>query len=344
MKKYFTLGVFSLLFITITHAQVGVPGNKPNKNAVLDLNNTDGTNIKGLLLPKVALTSTTSASPMTAHVAGMKVYNTATASTGLTAVSPGIYTSDGTRWIRSGSTGDEWSITGNAGTNPTTDFLGTTDAKDFVIKTNNTEQMRVASSGQILIGTSTVPTGGTNAKVIVDNGTKGGAIQLRDGTQADGAVLMSDANGVAKWFRAGNIESGTGIYYVTWRQDFPMGQEKGESLGTDRQIILSEPGSYLVSLRWWGETDDLNYQRLAMAEIGLRKNNTVEVDMVQQYATKITNTDGRICFTTNLIAKDCLAGDILDITVKPIIGGTWQIGTVNTTTTNWMPSIMVVKL
>ena len=47
-----------------------------------------------------------------------------------------------------------WSLTGNAGTNPTTNFIGTTDAQDWVVKTNNTERLRVNSLGNIGIGTS----------------------------------------------------------------------------------------------------------------------------------------------------------------------------------------------
>jgi hypothetical protein len=46
-----------------------------------------------------------------------------------------------------------WGLTGNSGTNPTTNFIGTTDAQDWVIKTNNTERMRVSSGGNIGVGT-----------------------------------------------------------------------------------------------------------------------------------------------------------------------------------------------
>ncbi|MFK5959302.1 MAG: hypothetical protein QM495_10615, partial [Lutibacter sp.] len=49
---------------------------------------------KGFLPPRVALTSTTSASPLAAHVAGMVVYNTATAGD----VIPGLYVNNGTAW------------------------------------------------------------------------------------------------------------------------------------------------------------------------------------------------------------------------------------------------------
>lgn len=52
----------------------------------------------------------------------------------------------------SGSSG--WGLTGNAGTSALTNFLGTTDAQDLVFKTNNTEYMRLTSSGNVGIGTN----------------------------------------------------------------------------------------------------------------------------------------------------------------------------------------------
>ncbi len=54
------------------------------------------------------------------------------------------------------ATGDTgWGRWGNTGTTPGTNFLGTTDNKDLVFKTNATEAMRVTSAGAIGIGTST---------------------------------------------------------------------------------------------------------------------------------------------------------------------------------------------
>jgi hypothetical protein len=49
---------------------------------------------------------------------------------------------------------DAWGLNGNTGTTPTTNFIGTTDAQDWVVKTNNAERMRVNSNGDIGIGIS----------------------------------------------------------------------------------------------------------------------------------------------------------------------------------------------
>lgn len=70
-------------------------GNNPtslNANAVLELESTN----KGLLIPRIALTSTSSASPLSAFVAGMMVYNTATVGD----VTPGFYVSTGSSWSK----------------------------------------------------------------------------------------------------------------------------------------------------------------------------------------------------------------------------------------------------
>jgi hypothetical protein len=45
-----------------------------------------------------------------------------------------------------------WSLIGNAGTDPQTNFIGTTDATDWVIRTNSVERVRVKENGNIGIG------------------------------------------------------------------------------------------------------------------------------------------------------------------------------------------------
>jgi hypothetical protein len=64
-----------------------------------------------------------------------------------------------TKYVCNGAQGtpgslNAWSLNGNAGTNPTTNFIGTTDAKDWVVKTNNFERMRLTSGGLLGIGTN----------------------------------------------------------------------------------------------------------------------------------------------------------------------------------------------
>lgn len=45
-----------------------------------------------------------------------------------------------------------WSLTGNQGTNDSLNYLGTKDLQDLVIKTNDTERMRIKDNGEIMVG------------------------------------------------------------------------------------------------------------------------------------------------------------------------------------------------
>lgn len=195
MKTYFKLALLFWCLSISVNAQVGISTNNPNKDAVLDLNRTDGTSAKGLLLPKVALSATNNFYPLTSHIAGMKVYNTASSGSGSFAVTPGEYINDGIQWIRTSSI--NWQLDGNINGNERS--IGTNDNFDLPIKTNNIEKMRITSDGQLLLNTTTPLPGGAAAKIQINNGTTAGAIQLVDGTQGAGKILTSDGEGVASW-------------------------------------------------------------------------------------------------------------------------------------------------
>lgn len=84
----------ALCYSPAAFAQVKI-GNNPksiNKDAVVEMESTN----KGLLLPRLALSSTGNAAPLTGFVQGMFVFNTATAND----VTPGMYYSDGVKWIK----------------------------------------------------------------------------------------------------------------------------------------------------------------------------------------------------------------------------------------------------
>lgn len=52
------------------------------------------------------------------------------------------------------SSGSGWLLTGNAGTNPASNFLGTLDTARLVFRTNNTEKATILSNGNVGIGVS----------------------------------------------------------------------------------------------------------------------------------------------------------------------------------------------
>ena len=155
MKKL--LFITALLTINFITAQVGIGTTEIQNGVELQIES----NNKGVLIPRVALTTTSLAAPVgPAPIAtGVLIYNTATAGTGITAVTPGFYYWSGTEWIALKSTaGQNWSLTGNAGTSPGTQYLGTSDNQNFQIRTNNTLRMTVENDGQVIVGTGTPQT------------------------------------------------------------------------------------------------------------------------------------------------------------------------------------------
>jgi len=97
MKQLSLLPVILLCTIFSNHAQnnVGIndDNSTPKASAILDVYSTT----KGLLVPRIALTATTTAAPVTTPEASLLVYNTATAGD----VVPGYYYWNGTSaWVR----------------------------------------------------------------------------------------------------------------------------------------------------------------------------------------------------------------------------------------------------
>ncbi|MEY3422451.1 MAG: hypothetical protein RIR48_2768 [Bacteroidota bacterium] len=93
------INVVLILSYTASFTQTKIGDNPTviNPNSILELESTN----QGLLMPRVALDSTANAAPLTAHIAGMTVYNTATVKN----VTPGYYYNDGTKWVRALTSG-----------------------------------------------------------------------------------------------------------------------------------------------------------------------------------------------------------------------------------------------
>lgn len=97
MKRILITTTLLLSILSLkSQVSIGVDAVSPHEDAILDLQADD----KGILLPRVKLTSTTDSSPLKNHVEGMIVYNTAIGGSGLTYVSPGFYYNDGKAWVR----------------------------------------------------------------------------------------------------------------------------------------------------------------------------------------------------------------------------------------------------
>lgn len=110
----------------------------------------------------------------------------------------GVLTNNGAGTLTWTPGGSNWSLTGNSGTAPATNFLGTTDAQDLSFRTNNIEKMRILGNGNVGIGV-TAPTslldvrGGENSSI--DLATSSGAIRLRSAVNSvNGAEVGTTTN------------------------------------------------------------------------------------------------------------------------------------------------------
>lgn len=98
------------------------------------------------------------------------------------------------------SGGNAWELLGNTGTTAGTNFLGTTDAQDLVIKTNNTEKMRVTSGGQVGIGTAAP---NSSAILQIVSATQG--VMFPTMTSAQRQAIAAPATGLMVYDLTANI-------------------------------------------------------------------------------------------------------------------------------------------
>ena len=123
---------------SIGYTQEGVAinntGSAPDASAILDLQSTN----KGILAPRMTEAQKNGVvNPAT----GLLIFQTD--------ASAGFYYYSGAAWTALSSQASGWSLSGNAGTNSTTNFIGTSDAQDLNFRTNNINRLRLSQSGQL---------------------------------------------------------------------------------------------------------------------------------------------------------------------------------------------------
>ncbi len=121
--------------VTDDEGKVGIGTNVPDPSAILDLTSTTG----GLLIPRMT-SAERDLIPNPAE--GLMIYNLETGRFEFNAGS-----SEEPLWVALG--GDDWQVRGNAGTNPASNFLGTTDDQPIAFRTNNVERFRLTDIGLI---------------------------------------------------------------------------------------------------------------------------------------------------------------------------------------------------
>jgi hypothetical protein len=234
MKKHYILaGLLMLAAPGFAQVKIGAAG-APDASATLEVTG-GAANNKGLLLPRLTTAQRNAiASPAT----GLMIYNTTT---------NGVQANTGTPaspvWATATTPG--WNTTGNAGSNPATNFLGTTDDQPLVVRTNNTEKVRVTGIGSVGIGTNNpvvklqiMDTVDPTMLIGTPNGN-GGRITLGNGNHGLVRNLSSSgghANDIALYTSSGN-SVGSSLYLVA----NPV-SNSADSLPID-QFVLKNTGN-----------------------------------------------------------------------------------------------------
>ena len=220
------------LFIDGGNDNIGIGTGAPDASAQLELADTD----RGILINRVALSATDDASPVTSPTFGLMVFNTATAGTGANSVLPGFYYWDGAEWIAlSGTNGRDWSLQGNDGTDPTTDFVGTLEDTDLVFRTDNTERARIlGTTGALGIGRFPF----NNAGVTIEN-FEFGSVAIANST---GASFFGMQNGTGQGVLGMSTSTGQGVFGQNTGAGIAVA---GVSTGTGTAVIANNTGTGL---------------------------------------------------------------------------------------------------
>jgi hypothetical protein len=168
MKKIILVLTLFLVFLN-GNAQTGIGTTTPSPSAKLEVASSN----QGFLPPRIALTATNAASPVTSPATGLLVYNTATAGTAPNNVAPGYYYWNGSAWVAILSNITTSSISGNGTTTTLTNF-----GAEVNTQSGTTYTLTATDNGKIISCTSnsavtiTVPalTSGFNC-LIVQRGT-----------------------------------------------------------------------------------------------------------------------------------------------------------------------------
>lgn len=167
--------------------------------------------------------------------------------------------------------GFSWSLTGNAGTNPSSNFLGTTDNQPLVLRASNVQMMRLEARGNATggVGNSTANVVAGSPSNSASAGTRGVTVMGGGGTPgSEGFTFFGEANvgydnfttvlgGVGN--RAGSPDQllGTGAYAsvigghgneATGSGSIILGGNNSDAIGMDAVVAGGELG-YAVGAR-----------------------------------------------------------------------------------------------
>ena len=310
---------FLILFISLFYssgsAQVGIGTPTPSPKSVLDVTSTSA----GVLLPRVTTAQRTAIAPA-ASDRGLQVFDTTTGS---------YWYWDGTIWVEKEIVGN-WKLAGNAGTNPSTNYIGTSNATDLKISTAATERIRVLANGQIAINNPGVPlasdlvtvSSSTNG-IVASTSSNNVSISAITGFLTNTSSPGSAVKGVsfsATGFGMGALNTtstGTGILGIGNNYGSSGAIEVGGSGGS----FVGAFGSvgYSLSSTGWGVLGRGNTGTPAYYPSGTSGGGAFTGVLFGVYGSTTSLTGNRAAFIGNY---DLSLNNIRQVLVGAVIGGT----------------------
>lgn len=181
-KKLLFTTLLLLNVVPVLSQNIGINNPNPDPSALLDLSSTT----QGLLAPRM---TTAQRLAITSPAIGLLVYDTS--------LLQFVYF-NGFTWRNLIANGTTWDVLGNTGTNPATNFLGTTDNFGLAFRTNSIERMRLDNDGSLGLGIATID---AKALLHISSTTKGVLLPRFTTAQrlaliATGSTLDASRNGL----------------------------------------------------------------------------------------------------------------------------------------------------
>ncbi len=219
--------------------------------------------------------------------------------------------------------GGGWSLTGNAGTNPATNFIGTTDAQPLIIRNSGVESMR--------INTSYVSMGGRTTPVNVNSFFD---LQTDNGSGLGGMYVdVADPDGDA-FYGYSNLGTSRALTYM----DATTGSWFVQTAGSDRLSITSGGNVGIGSdspLNTLHVQSTLTGTDITTVPVARFANNTLNGNTKVILGSDNTTADGFSNFASgSTTATQILGfgvGNAISTTAQLNITGSGQVG-INTTT------------
>lgn len=128
----------------------------------------------------------------------------------------------------------DWKMSGNAGTNPATQYIGTTDNKDLVLKSNGQENLRLKATGEVQVKNLGV-TNGYSLLLADSLGTLKSFDAMSVGPWVNGGPLVKNCPAQPfPWMTCGNIIGSNHWIGSINAQDFHIGTNNTRRITVDK--------------------------------------------------------------------------------------------------------------